>query len=56
VYIQPSIVFVKQSHISGELMITFVVMQAEITVIRSLLWTRKERLKPHSGLGCCVER
>ena len=51
VYIQSPFVLVKQSCISWAVMITFVVMQAEITVIRSLGKTNGQNLT--TGWGLC---
>lgn len=36
-------------------MITFVVVEAKITVIRSLLWARKKWPVPHQGLGVLLK-
>lgn len=36
-------------------MITFVVGEAKITVIRSLLWVQKEWPRPHQGLGVLLK-
>ena len=51
VYIQSSFVFVKQSHISWAVMITFVVMQAEITVIRSHALSKNQWPKSNNWLA-----